>query len=240
MSYVVPSANGGFVAAVPGNASTFSTSLAALGGVGGAGAAGSVLAATAGGVGGAGAAPVQLTPFAATGGSLINNTFTVAPSMMPATPQTASLFNALAQRQLTFGPYGDAAVRPYPVTPQMLATTAATAAAAASPQQFAPTLESPLLARAAATAPTAPMAPTYGPAAVPLTAMGNALLQQGMSVNGGVPPTYFASAWSGGGRAGDRRPGAWSAAPYGYGYGSGYGLGGYGYGCSRVGCGGFP
>jgi hypothetical protein len=233
MSYLVPSANGGFVAAVPGNASTFSNNLAALSGAVNMN-NGAALAAAGYGVGAgaaAAAAPVQLTPFAASGGSLLNSTFTVAPSVMPATPRVATLFDALAQRQLTYGPYSDAAARPYPVTPQM----------------FQPTLESPLLVRdgaasaaaAAAASAAAAQQQMYGPAAVPLTAVGNALLQQGIGINGVVPPTYFASAWSGGGRAGDRRPGAWSAAPYGYGYGSGYGYG-YGYGCSRVGCGGFP
>lgn len=81
--------------------------------------------------------------------------------------------------------------------------------------------------------------PASIPAAVPVTAVGSALLQTG-ATDTSVPPTYFASAWSGGGRAGDRRPGAWAAAPYGYNYGAGYGGGGGG-GCRGAGLGfGFP
>lgn len=185
MSYLVPSVSGPgytFAAAVPGNASTFSNSLAATA------------------VGGVGQqyAPVHLTPFAATGGSYMNNTFTIAPTVIPAQPRQGALFEALAQRQLTYGPYNiNGAVQPYPVSASMLAQTQQQAAAApATPgAMFQPTLESPLLLR--------------DPAPVPTTALGSVLLQSNAS------PLYIASAWSGGGRAGDRRLGTWTASPFG-------------------------
>jgi hypothetical protein len=189
MSYLVPSADGGFTfgGAVPGNAATFSNSLAAY-----AGASAPQYA------------PVQLTPIAATGGYLMNSTFTIAPSTLPAQPRQAALFDALAQRQLTYGPFNvNGAARPYPVTASMLATTGAAGPARTlppPPTMFEPTLESPLLVRD----PAPPV-----PAGVPTTAVTNMLLQTA------AQPTYLASAWSGGGRAGDRRLGTWTASPFG-------------------------
>jgi hypothetical protein len=189
MSYLVPAADGGltFAGAVPGNAATFSNSLAAY----------------------AGAsppqyAPVQLTPVAATGGFLMNSTFTIAPSVLPAQPRQAALFDALAQRQLKFGPYNvNGAVQPYPVTASMLAAASAGPGPLRTPpppSMFEPVLESPLLVRDPVPA---------VPSSVPTTAVTNMLLQTA------AQPTYLASAWSGGGRAGDRRLGTWTASPFG-------------------------
>jgi hypothetical protein len=216
------------------------------------------LAATGGGAGAAGLSQVGLRPIAASGGSLMNSTFTVAPPALPANPWAAAAFGAA----IGTGPFTSANVRVVPaVPPQTIAPAIMAATGYQQSQMYNPELDAgSALARtdgsgmdaAALAAMTAAVAggtrcppgvrggpcgfPVF-PAPPPLTSVGNVAMQDSAASLGYVPVQELrplggiASAWPTPGRM----PPTFYTAPVGIGMQSSCGYQpAYGAGCSSL------